>query len=111
CGCGRREQLECIAPVAACGWRQCPTPGRARLAKRVPDAKRACPESTFKEKTSGARPVLNICRAWPRWRDGYDKGTHGEHASMEPDGTGGTTTVGAIWRNGNGTVALPQAHG
>ena len=30
---------------------------------------------------------------------------------MEPDGTGGTTTVGTIWRNGNGTVALPQAHG
>src|SRR6266403_654307 len=29
---------------------------------------------------------------------------------MEPDGTGGTTTVSAIWRNGNGTVALPQAH-
>ena len=30
---------------------------------------------------------------------------------MEPDGAGGTTTVGAIWRNGDGPVALPQAHG
>jgi len=29
---------------------------------------------------------------------------------MEPDGTGGTTTVGVIWRNGNRTVVLPSAH-
>jgi RNA polymerase sigma factor (sigma-70 family) len=65
----------------------------------------------FREKTFKARPRLNICRAWLRWRCGYDKGTQDEHTSMEPDGTGGTTTVGAIWRNGNGTVALPQAHG
>src|SRR4029077_9063514 len=104
CGCGPREQMECIAPVAACVWRRCRTLGRHPLARRAPDAKRACTERTFKEKTSGARPILSVCRVWPQWRYGYDQGTHGEHASMEPDGTGGTTTVGAIWRNGNGAV-------
>src|SRR6267378_6983938 len=103
--------MECIAAVAVSVWRRCRILGRRRLAKRAPAAKHACKERTFQEKTFRVRPVLNTCRAWPRWRCGHDKGTNDEHTSMEPDGTGGTTTVGAIWRNGNGPVALPQAHG
>src|ERR1700730_11214661 len=103
--------MECIAPVAVCVWRQCRTLGRRPIASRAPAEKRGCKERTFEEKTSRARPVLNVCRARPRWRCGHDKGTHDGHTNMEPDGTGGTTTVGTIWRNGTGTVALPQAHG
>src|SRR5258706_16399417 len=101
--------MECIAAVAVCVWRQCRILGRRRLAKRDPVANRACGQR-FREKTFGAQTRLNICRAWPRWRCRHDKGTNDERTSMEPDGTGGTTTVSAIWRNGNGTVALPQAH-
>src|ERR1019366_904117 len=102
--------MECIAPVAVCVWQQCQTLGRRRPAKRA-GAKRARKEHSFKEKTFRARPGLNICRAWPRWRCGHDKCTNDEHTSMESDGAGGTAAIGAVWRNGDGTVALPQAHG
>src|SRR5258706_3895692 len=103
--------MECIAPVAVRVWRQCRTVGRRRLGKRVPAEKRACGLRGFKERTCGARPVLNICRAWPRWRCGHDKCTNDEQANLEPDGAGGTTTVGAVLRNRDGPVALPQTHG
>src|SRR5208337_2017542 len=49
-------------------------PRRQRPAKRAA-AKRARKERRFKEKTFRARPGLNICRAWPRWRCGHDKRT------------------------------------
>src|ERR1700686_4437567 len=102
--------MECIAAVAAGVWRHCRTLERRRLGERAPAARLARGQQTFREKTFRARPRLNMCRAWLRWRCGHDKGTSEEHTSMELDGTGGTTPVGTIWRNGNGTVALPQAH-
>jgi len=68
------------------------------------------PQRTFREKTFRAGPRLNVCRAWQQWRCGHEKCTN-EHTSMEFYGASGTTTVGAVWRNGDGPVALPQAHG
>src|SRR5258708_7290062 len=102
--------MECMAPVAVRVWRQCRTVGRRRFGKRAPAEKRACRQLIFKEKTFGARPVLNICTAWPRRRCGHDKCTNDEPANMESDGAGGTTAVGAVLRNRDGPVALPQTH-
>src|SRR5208282_85508 len=107
----RREQRECIVPVAVRLWQQCQTLGRRRRAKRVA-AKRARKfKRTLKEETFRARPGLIICRAWPRWRCGHDKYTNDQHTSLESPGAGGTAAVGGVWRNGDGPVALPQANG
>src|SRR5260370_20575205 len=107
--------MECIAPVAVCAWQQGKTQGRHRPAKPALAAKRACglgtsEVRTFKEKIFRARPALNICRAWRRWRCGYDKCANGELANMESHGPDGTAAVRGVWRNGDGPVALPQAH-
>src|ERR1039458_7035701 len=96
-------------------WRQGQPLGRRPPEKRAAAAKRARKERTFnktlKGKTFRARPRLNIWKAWLRWRCGHDKRTSDENTSVESDGAGGTTAIGAIWRDGDGTVALPQTHG
>src|SRR6266478_1376025 len=93
-----------IAPVAECVWQQCQTLGRHRAAK---DARK---KRTFKETTFSARARLDIWRAWPRWRYGHDKYTNDVHTSCESNGAGGTPAISPVWRNGDGPVALPEAH-
>src|SRR6266852_706786 len=103
--------MECIARVVVRVWQQCQTLGRHRPAKRAHAAKDRWKKRTFHAKTFTARAGLNIWRAWPRWRYGHDKCTNDEHTSIESDGAGGPTAIGAVWRNGDGTVALQEARG
>src|SRR5208337_695317 len=111
CGCAGREQTESIAPVAVCGWRQCPNRKR-RPRKRGEGVRPACRERKLGEKQFRAKPALNIWRVWRRWRYGHDKRMDNEPTSMESDGAGrGTAAIGGVWRNRDGPGTLPQAHG